>query len=405
MAVNGGMARLAVLAAACAVVALVGGAAAEHAVPVFRLAQYDLGGTGDDARELGSRGAAVDFLATAARAGADGEVELPGGLAPTLIQRRVVVLSLADASSALVMSVLEAKPGALLLVIPSDLSHVGAAELQRWRALEAALLQQRWPSPVYFANSEEASEVAKTLADAFDTTVADNFQIAVAAGAAAPIKPLHARNLQGWLSGAALAGKAADAAAVEDEDEDEEEFDDADDDEFDEEDDEGDFEDEEYDDADGDDDSALPIIAIVASYDTFGAAPLMPAGADSNGSGVAALLELARLFNRLYSGVRQRGSHNLLFLLTAGSPFNFAGTRHWLSEVDSRVLDAADFAVCLDSIGSGNELFMHTSKKEKTESIKSLFSTFRTTAARLNVPFEIVHKKVRCLRAARNSEL
>ncbi|GJU71433.1 putative reverse transcriptase domain-containing protein [Tanacetum coccineum] len=45
--------------------------------------------------------------------------------------------------------------------------------------------------------------------------------------------------------------------------------------------------------ADGDS-NQLPTIAIVASYDTFGAALALSVGSDSNGSGVVALLEIAR---------------------------------------------------------------------------------------------------------------
>ncbi|MED6218811.1 hypothetical protein PIB30_030133 [Stylosanthes scabra] len=46
----------------------------------------------------------------------------------------------------------------------------------------------------------------------------------------------------------------------------------------------------------GDDARQLPTIAIVASYDTFGAAPALSVGSDSNGSRVVALLEVARKF-------------------------------------------------------------------------------------------------------------
>lgn len=67
----------------------------------------------------------------------------------------------------------------------------------------------------------------------------------------------------------------------------------------------------------------LPTIAVVASYDTFGAAPALAVGSDSNGSGVAMLSELARLFSRLYANPNTRGSYNLLFGLTSGGPYNY----------------------------------------------------------------------------------
>ncbi|CAE6074956.1 unnamed protein product [Arabidopsis arenosa] len=68
--------------------------------------------------------------------------------------------------------------------------------------------------------------------------------------------------------------------------------------------------------ADGDS-NQLPTIALVASYDTFGAAPALLVGSDSNGSGVVLLLEVARLLSALSSNPKTRGSCNLLFALTA----------------------------------------------------------------------------------------
>lgn len=49
-------------------------------------------------------------------------------------------------------------------------------------------------------------------------------------------------------------------------------------------------------------------------------------GSDSNGSGIVALLEIARLFSLLYSNPKTRGGYNLLFGLTSGGPYNYNGT-------------------------------------------------------------------------------
>ena len=50
-------------------------------------------------------------------------------------------------------------------------------------------------------------------------------------------------------------------------------------------------------------------------------------GSDSNGSGVVALLEIARLFSALYSNPKTRGRYDLLFGLTSGGPYNYNGTQ------------------------------------------------------------------------------
>ncbi|PHU25878.1 hypothetical protein BC332_04210 [Capsicum chinense] len=57
------------------------------------------------------------------------------------------------------------------------------------------------------------------------------------------------------------------------------------------------------------DSNQLPTISIVASYDTFGIAPTFSVGSNNNGSGVVALLEIARLFYALYSNPKTRGRY------------------------------------------------------------------------------------------------
>ena len=50
-------------------------------------------------------------------------------------------------------------------------------------------------------------------------------------------------------------------------------------------------------------------------------------GSDSNGSGIVALLEIAKLFSLLYSNPNTRGRYNLFFGLTSGGPYNYNGTQ------------------------------------------------------------------------------
>ncbi|XP_057480554.1 uncharacterized protein LOC130767644 [Actinidia eriantha] len=146
--------------------------------------------------------------------------------------------------------------------------------------------------------------------------------------------------------------------------------------------------------ADGDS-TQLPTIAIVASYDTFGAAPALSVGSDSNGSGVVVLLELARLFSLLYSNPKTRGKYNLLFGLTSGGPYNYNGTHKWLSSFDQRLRESIDYAICLNSIGSwDNELWIHVSKPPENAYIKQIFEGFSNVAEELGFKVGLKHKKI-----------
>ncbi|KAL5549900.1 hypothetical protein UlMin_000076, partial [Ulmus minor] len=49
-------------------------------------------------------------------------------------------------------------------------------------------------------------------------------------------------------------------------------------------------------------------------------------GSDCNGSGVVALLEMARLFSVVYSNPRTGVKYNLLLESTSGGPYNYNGT-------------------------------------------------------------------------------
>lgn len=144
-------------------------------------------------------------------------------------------------------------------------------------------------------------------------------------------------------------------------------------------------------------------------------------GVDSNGSGSAALLELARLFSVLYENSRTQGQYNLLFALTGAGHLGFLGaevsrearapplpqssdtTRHvspwwraqsWVESLDEKTADSIAFVVCLDSLGSGDEVVLHTAKKRTSPSAAPFFDAFEAVAERRGVSFRIQHKKV-----------
>ncbi|XP_053555624.1 nicalin-1-like [Bombina bombina] len=147
----------------------------------------------------------------------------------------------------------------------------------------------------------------------------------------------------------------------------------------------------------------LPTVAIVAHYDSSGAAPWLAFGADSNGSGVAALLEMIRLFHLLYSSRRNQARYNLLFSLTGGGKLNYEGSKRWIEKhldqsETSLLQDNVAFVICLDTLANGNSLHLHVSKppQEGTahwEFTRALQAVIKSPPF-LSVNFSIVHKKV-----------
>ena len=129
-------------------------------------------------------------------------------------------------------------------------------------------------------------------------------------------------------------------------------------------------------------------------------------GADSNGSGVSMLLELARLLSSLYSSSRSHPAHAITFLLSGGGKLNYAGTKRWLEEhldmdTTSDLLANVDFVLCLDSVGGSSPLKLHVSKPPKEGSagealLRNLNSVAAALAGEGERPgeVEVVHKKI-----------
>uniref|UniRef100_H3C2U5 Nicalin n=1 Tax=Tetraodon nigroviridis TaxID=99883 RepID=H3C2U5_TETNG len=146
----------------------------------------------------------------------------------------------------------------------------------------------------------------------------------------------------------------------------------------------------------------VPTIVITAHYDSFGLVPWLSYGADSNGSGVTILLELARLFHKLYSSTHTRPPFHLMFSLTGGGKYNFLGTKRWIEEnldhAESSLLqDNVAFVLCLDTLANSDELYMHVSRPPKPGTPIHTFIQLlrRVISSRFPwVKVGLIHKKI-----------
>lgn len=321
-------------------------------VDVYRLIQYDIAG-----EQFGSRLASLNHHASSLLSH------------HTDLSRTVVILPVRDLNLTFIKECIgQKKPlGGLLLMLPQmfnsgikdgveddpnsekELIRILLAELER------LLIHAKIRYPVYFAFEDD--DIDAVLADVKRndatgqpaTATTGGYKFVVSAPEPRKVASPALANIQGWLPGLKAEG----------------------------------------------DSNQLPTIAIVASYDTFGAAPALSVGSDSNGSGVVALLEIARLFSLLYSNTKTRGRYNLLFGLTSGGPYNYNGTHKWLRSFDQRLRENIEYAICLNSIGSsGNELWLHVSKPPENANIKQIFDGFSNVAEELGLKVGLKHKKI-----------
>ncbi|XP_075484657.1 uncharacterized protein LOC142524515 [Primulina tabacum] len=323
-------------------------------VDVYRLVQYDLGGV-----PFGSRLAAVNHHAGSSLSFSE----------VADLSRTILILPVRELNLTLIREYIEQrKPlGGLLLLLPPVFSpqnsgsegHAGHDSEKGMKEvlteLELVLVHTNIPYPVYFGFEDEyvnavLADVKKNDATGqLATATTGGYKLLVAAAEPKKVTSPTITNIQGWLPGLR---------------------------------------------ADGDS-NQLPTIAVVASYDTFGAAPALSVGSDSNGSGIVALLEIARLFSALYLNPMTRGRYNLLFALTSGGPYNYNGTQKWLRSLDQRLRETIDYAICLNSLGSSsNELWIHVSKPPENAYIKQIFEGFSSVSGELGLKVGLKHKKI-----------
>lgn len=322
-------------------------AEAAHEFTVYRMQQYDLQG-----QPYGTRNAILNTEARTVEA--------------EVLSRRCVIMRLADFSYEEYQKALRQSAGAVVIILPKNMSAVPQDIVQQFMELEPEMLATETIVPVYFAveDDELLSIYAQTLTSSssqgslsaaevlLHTATANGFQMVTSGAQSKAVSDWAITSLEGRLAGVG-----------------------------------------------GED---LPTIVVVAHYDSFGVAPWLSYGADSNGSGVSMLLELARLFSKLYTYKRTHAAYNLLFFASGGGKFNYQGTKRWLEDnldhTDSSLLqDNVAFVLCLDTLGNGDSLHLHVSKPPKEGSPQySLLKELEMVVSSQypEVKFSMVHKKI-----------
>uniref|UniRef100_A0A3Q3B9Z7 Nicalin n=1 Tax=Kryptolebias marmoratus TaxID=37003 RepID=A0A3Q3B9Z7_KRYMA len=315
-------------------------AVSSYEFTAYRMQQYNLG-----QHKCGCRGAIVVAEACSA--------EEP------LLTRRCVVMKVQDFTTEKYMEAQRQRAAAVLILLPRNISSVPHDRLQSFMVGESEALQKESLIPVYVAPEDdqliymygEVKQAAATRTLSIlirvvrSMVTATAFQMLVSNNA--PIKAITDTavvTLEGVLPGA------------------------------------------------GED---APTIVITAHYDSYGLAPWLSYGADSNGSGVTILLELAlpACLDVVY---------NLMFSLTGGGKYNFLGTKRWIEEnldhAESSLLhDNVAFVLCLDTLANGDELYVHVSRPPKPDTAVHSFIQQLEEVVSSRFPWVkvgLVHKKI-----------
>lgn len=306
----------------------------------------------------------------------------------SFISRRCVLVKLDDFTLERYRILVSQYAGSILVILPNK--GFNSNQMQIIKSLETQLLHEEVKLPVYFihetkevldyyetVDKDKSSQADSSALQALvDSIIANGFQFVINSPQSKPIAQTgeyQVVNLQAKLNGGdqAVSSSTDDSKAR---------------------------------------NNKIPTIIITAHYDTFGMATSLSYGCDSNGSGVIALLELARILSYLYSSSRTIPSVNILFLLTTEGKFNYHGLKKWIeeqSEANEMVgkidLDDVLFAICLDSLGKPirveesqhNGLYMHVSRPPKEgQPTFELFKSFEKEGNKSDLKFEMIHKKI-----------
>ena len=115
-----------------------------------------------------------------------------------------------------------------------------------------------------------------------------------------------------------------------------------------------------------------PIILLVSHLDAAGLAPGLAFGANSAASGVVAILEVVRILEKLSKSQKSQPKADVMVLLSGAGKFNYFGTKRWLDDTtegsDAGLLTRIQYAICLDSVATGEPLRVFVSRPPREDS-------------------------------------
>lgn len=258
------------------------------------------------------------------------------------ISRKCTVIHISKLSIDTLESILSYKPSALLIIL-------GENQSEGLKEIESYLGTNSFPFPIYF--TQETTEITSIYKELLlqkgeQSSDSDQLQFALSTDEKSVAKGLNQENFYGFVY--------------------------------------------EY-------SETLPTIALETNYDAFGIVPELANGMDANGSGVIAVLELAKYFRKLFT--QSPPAYNLLLLVTSTGSLNHQGLRSWLDSEDAelqQLIGNIGFALCLDSLGKGKELSFHISRFHKDTEIDAakLYADFNNTSSLVGIPLSYTKKKV-----------
>ncbi|VDL59838.1 unnamed protein product [Hymenolepis diminuta] len=282
--------------------------------------------------------------------------------------RKCVLMKLADASVYSLRKAIENNAGGFVIMLPSG--DWDDASLSHWLILESALLEEEFEVPVYFTtNSDELELMYEKLKNIsvdidknngqglLDTVFSTGYRAYIDAPIALPMRKIELVNIEGKFSSGIF-------------------------------------------------DSKKPTIILTAHYDAGGAIPSLAYGANSNGAGVAVLLEVARILSQLMDS-KNSSKYNVMFLLTGGGKVNYLGSKRWLEMMYEDIsgialFDTVEQVINLEGLGvnEGDHLFFHVSRLPKEGTLSHRLLTSLELASKLHPleysepSVEVVHKKI-----------